>query len=94
MCVSMYMSRLYAESKNHLKELVQFSPSTVWVPGTKSGSLSWHLASFPYEPPCQPCLTPHLCPTLWMLLIGGSKVLNTPLSSTFPQMTSFNQKLN
>lgn len=54
MCVSMYVSRLYTESKNHLKELAQFSPSSVWVPGTKFGSLSWHLASFPYEPPCQP----------------------------------------
>lgn len=39
------------------------------------------------------CLTPHLCPTLWMLLLSGSKVLNTPLSSTFPQMNNFNQKL-
>lgn len=60
----------------------------IWVVILASGIF------FPMSRLASLCLTPHLCPTLWMLLLRGSKVLTTPLFSTFPQMTSFNQKLD
>jgi hypothetical protein len=79
------------KSKNNFEEPIQFSSSTVWIPGIKVGLLSWQPASLSYKPSFHPLpsFAFHLT-NIPQSACYCNKVLATLLFSTLSKINYFN----